>query len=292
MISQAPDGFARSHTCRPGLTPRRPASRSVPPAGVAQERSASPEVGLPSPLTHDVRFRCEEMALSGKRRRHDPVVIAIDPHKASWTAAAVDAALHPWPRSGCRSAATATAAAPFRRPLARPRYGPSRAPAGWAPRWPAGCPPTGSRVDVPAKLATRVRMLSTGHGRKNDDADAISVGIAALQRRRAAAPPSSTTPSPRCAPWSSTATTWSTPAPRRSTGCTCCSPSCSPAAPPGPRRRHRRPAAAPDPAPRRSAAAPCAGSPPSSSPRSATSTDASPPRPPNHRRRRTPAEPP
>jgi transposase len=35
-------------------------------------------------------------------------------------------------------------------------------------------------VDVPAKLATRVRMLSTGHGRKNDDADAVSVGIAAL----------------------------------------------------------------------------------------------------------------
>jgi transposase len=35
-------------------------------------------------------------------------------------------------------------------------------------------------ADVPAKLATRVRMLSVGHGRKNDDADAISVGIAAL----------------------------------------------------------------------------------------------------------------
>jgi transposase len=36
------------------------------------------------------------------------------------------------------------------------------------------------RVDVPAKLAARVRLLSTGHGRKNDDADATSVGIAAL----------------------------------------------------------------------------------------------------------------
>lgn len=35
-------------------------------------------------------------------------------------------------------------------------------------------------VDVPAKLAARVRLLSTGHGRKNDDADATSVGIAAL----------------------------------------------------------------------------------------------------------------
>jgi transposase len=38
-------------------------------------------------------------------------------------------------------------------------------------------------IDVPAKLASRVRLLSTGHGRKNDDADAISVGIAALTSR-------------------------------------------------------------------------------------------------------------
>jgi hypothetical protein len=35
-------------------------------------------------------------------------------------------------------------------------------------------------VDVPAKLAARVRLLSTGHGRKSDEADAASVGIAAL----------------------------------------------------------------------------------------------------------------
>ena len=33
-------------------------------------------------------------------------------------------------------------------------------------------------IDVPAKLATRVRVLSIGHGRKNDDADALSVGVA------------------------------------------------------------------------------------------------------------------
>ncbi|MCD2193619.1 IS110 family transposase [Actinomycetospora endophytica] len=35
-------------------------------------------------------------------------------------------------------------------------------------------------VDVPARLAARVLMLSTGHGRKSDSDDAISVGIAAL----------------------------------------------------------------------------------------------------------------
>jgi hypothetical protein len=34
-------------------------------------------------------------------------------------------------------------------------------------------------LDVPAKLARRVRLLSSGHGRKSDEADALSVGVAA-----------------------------------------------------------------------------------------------------------------
>lgn len=34
-------------------------------------------------------------------------------------------------------------------------------------------------TDVPAELARRVRLLSTGHGRNSDAADALSVGIAA-----------------------------------------------------------------------------------------------------------------
>jgi hypothetical protein len=59
-------------------------------------------------------------------------------------------------------------------------------------------------VDVPAKFATRVRVLPTGRGRKNDDA--ISVGVAALTAAGYAATPS-TRPPPRYAPWSSTATT-------------------------------------------------------------------------------------
>jgi hypothetical protein len=32
-------------------------------------------------------------------------------------------------------------------------------------------------LDVPAKLARKVRMLSTGHGRKSDAADAFSAGV-------------------------------------------------------------------------------------------------------------------
>ena len=114
----------------------------------------------------------------------DSVVIAIDPHKASWTAAAVDASSQP--------------VATIRVPVSRGGY---RALLQFASRWPdptwaiegatgLGAPLTARLradgmdvVDVPAKLAARVRMLSTGHGRKNDDADAFSVGVAARSAR-------------------------------------------------------------------------------------------------------------
>ncbi len=35
-------------------------------------------------------------------------------------------------------------------------------------------------LDVPAKLAARVRVFSEGHGRKTDRDDAVSIGLAAL----------------------------------------------------------------------------------------------------------------
>ncbi len=113
------------------------------------------------------------------------MVIAIDPHKASWTAAVVDASSQP--------------VATIRVPVSRDGY---RALRRFADRWPdptwaiegasgLGAPLTARLrtdgidvVDVPAKLAARVRMLSTGHGRKNDDADAVSVAIAARSARR------------------------------------------------------------------------------------------------------------
>ena len=109
------------------------------------------------------------------------VVIAVDPHKASWTAAAVGSGLAPL--------------ATLRTPVSREGYRQLRR---FAAHWPdavwaiEGATGLGAplvawlsgdgivAVDVPAKLAARVRMLSTGHGRKNDDADAVSVGIAAL----------------------------------------------------------------------------------------------------------------
>lgn len=113
------------------------------------------------------------------------VVIAVDPHKASWTAAAVDESLQPL--------------ASIRVPVSREGYRTLRR---FAHTWKAtmwaieGATGLGSTltarladdgvaaVDVPAKLAARVRLLSAGHGRKNDDADAVSVGIAALTASR------------------------------------------------------------------------------------------------------------
>jgi transposase len=113
--------------------------------------------------------------------RQRQVVIAIDPHKTSWTAAAVDDSLQ--------------ALASVRVAVSREGYRSLRRFARtwrvdlWAIEGASGMgAPLTARlardgvkvVDVPAKLATRVRVLSRGHGRKNDAADAVSVGIAAL----------------------------------------------------------------------------------------------------------------
>ncbi|MFF4242314.1 IS110 family transposase [Actinomadura sp. NAK00032] len=110
----------------------------------------------------------------------DQVVIAVDPHKASWTAVAVDARLQPL--------------GAVRAPVSKAGY---RQLQRFAQAWPQarwaiegarglGAPLTArlaedgiTVLDVPAKLARRVRLLSTGHGRKTDEADALSVGIAA-----------------------------------------------------------------------------------------------------------------
>lgn len=107
-------------------------------------------------------------------------VIAVDPHKASWTAvvvtsnlAAADAVRVEASRAGYRQLRRFAASWPSAR---------------WAIEGAAGLgAPLAERlradgftiVDVPAKLARRVRLLSTGHGRKNDPAGALSAGIAA-----------------------------------------------------------------------------------------------------------------
>ena len=112
----------------------------------------------------------------------DDVMIAVDPHKASNTAAVLD----PVPETVIESARFANT---------MDGYAQLTVFAGrWAQRrWAVeGCFGAGRSLaqrlvadgemvlDVPAKLAARVRVYSCGHGRKTDKHDAVSVGLAAL----------------------------------------------------------------------------------------------------------------
>jgi transposase len=109
-----------------------------------------------------------------------PVTIGVDPHKTSHTAAALDEQGQLLDQQ--RVPATLEGYQLLRQ---------------WAGRWPGRCwavegahgvgralaqrlVADGERVvDVPAKLATRVRVLSSGHGRKSDPDDAVAVAAAA-----------------------------------------------------------------------------------------------------------------
>ena len=108
------------------------------------------------------------------------VVIAVDPHKASWTAVVVTAGLAAagelWVeanRAGYRQLRRFARRWPDARWAVEGAAGLGGAAGRAAPRG------RGRVVDVPAKLARRVRLLSIGHGRKSDPDDALSVGIAA-----------------------------------------------------------------------------------------------------------------
>lgn len=109
-----------------------------------------------------------------------PVVIAVDPHKRSWTAVVVNGSLQL--QTSIRVEADRDGYRELRRFAGRwPQ-------ARWAIEGAGGLgAPLATRLladglavwDVPAKLAARVRALSTGHGRKTDEADAVSVAVAA-----------------------------------------------------------------------------------------------------------------
>lgn len=110
------------------------------------------------------------------------VMISVDPHKASNTAAVMD----PVTKVVIASQRFANTAAGYRQ--LREFSG------RWQQRrWAVeGCHGAGRSlaqrlvgdgelvVDVPAKLAARVRVYSRGHGRKTDADDAVSIGLAAL----------------------------------------------------------------------------------------------------------------
>src|SRR5262249_42021741 len=127
-------------------------------------------------------IEAERMALPRPPTACTPtaVTIGIDPHKRSHTAAVLDSHQQVLDR--------------LRVPSTRAGY---RALRRWAARWPdrrwaienaAGWGRTLAQwrlgdheavVDVPAKLSARIRLLSTGHGRKTDPADAVSTALAA-----------------------------------------------------------------------------------------------------------------
>jgi transposase len=107
-------------------------------------------------------------------------MIGVDPHKASHTATVLDEHgrllgqqrvratldgyryLGQWPGAGHNAAGPSGAAHGIGRALAQRLVS------------------DGEQVlDMPAKLAARVRVLSVGHGRKSDTDDAVSVAVAA-----------------------------------------------------------------------------------------------------------------
>jgi transposase len=110
------------------------------------------------------------------------VMISVDPHKASNTAVVLD----PLTRVVVASQRFANSAAGYQRLREFSRRWDQR-------RWAVeGCHGAGRSLaqrlvadgelvlDVPAKLAARVRVYSQGHGRKTDTDDAVSIGLAAL----------------------------------------------------------------------------------------------------------------
>jgi transposase len=110
------------------------------------------------------------------------VMIGVDPHKASHTAVAIGAAEQPLGQLRVRASAVQA-----ERLLGWAQAWPQRA---WAVEGAGGVGhllaqqllAAGERVlDVPPKLAARVRLLATGDVNKNDPNDARSVAVAALR---------------------------------------------------------------------------------------------------------------
>jgi transposase len=110
------------------------------------------------------------------------VMIGVDPHKASHTAVVINAAEEPLGQLRVRASAVQAG-----RLLEWAQAWPERA---WAVEGAGGLGhllarqllSAGERVlDVPPKLAARVRLLATGNINKNDPSDARSVAVAALR---------------------------------------------------------------------------------------------------------------
>src|ERR671916_1072176 len=117
------------------------------------------------------------------------VLIGVDPHKASLAVAALDEATgellerasFPQNRKGLRALERWAKRLPERRWAVENASGLGR---HLAVRLAASGE---SVVDVPPKLSARVRVLSTGNARKNDELDALATALAASRNERLAA---------------------------------------------------------------------------------------------------------
>jgi transposase len=117
------------------------------------------------------------------------VLIGVDPHKASVAVAAVDEATgellerasFPQDRAGLRALERWAKRFPERRWAMENARGLGRHLAG---RLVAAGEVV---VDVPPKLSARVRVLSSGNARKNDELDALATALAASRNDRLAA---------------------------------------------------------------------------------------------------------
>ena len=171
LMSQPSGGGKRSaDLCRPAPWTLSGCSPAASGADSTSQRSALAQSRPALPVS----------LLALEKGTRMPVMIGVDPHKASHTAAALDE--HGQLLDQQRIPATLDGY----RQLCQ-----------WAGRWPQRCWAVegahgigralaqrlvgdGEQVlDVPAKLAARVRVLSVGHGRKRDPDDAVSVAVAA-----------------------------------------------------------------------------------------------------------------
>ena len=111
------------------------------------------------------------------------VIIGIDPHKASHTAVAIGRDEQRLAEIRVRATCQQTdEAVGLGRAARSSERGPSNRPEGWATCCPNSWWVQAKMVlDVPATLASRVRVLGTGRSDKNDPNDALSVAIAALR---------------------------------------------------------------------------------------------------------------
>jgi transposase len=148
----------------------------------SKEVCARPEVGMPS--THANGRDPTETEVRARMK----VLIGVDPHKASVAVAVVDevgefveSATFAQNRAGLRALQRWAKRFPERRWAVENAGGLGRHLAGRLAA--AG----ESVVDVPPKLSARVRVLSSGNARKNDELDALATALAAWRNERLAA---------------------------------------------------------------------------------------------------------